>query len=446
MKQLVGSAFPILWVEGEISNLARPASGHIYFSLKDSNAQIRCVMFRGNQQKVPFKIENGLQVVIRAKVGLYEPRGDLQLIADQMEEAGFGALQRQFEALKKKLLEEGLFAAEQKKSLPGYPQKIALITSPSGAALKDFLKVIRRRYPLSAISLYSAPVQGDQAAGIIKSAIEAINFDNTAEVIVLIRGGGSIEDLWAFNDEQLARTIAKSTIPVVTGIGHEIDYTIADFVADLRAPTPSVAAEMSTPDLGILRSQLENKMDQLIKFCRERLNTEFQSLDWLFQRLQRIHPAATIEFQRKELGRLSSTLLSACNNYLQLTESRLKLSASELRSNSPTNRVRKSRSDHRLIHNRLHTAVGHSFSSKHHRLQLLSATLNAISPLNTLDRGYSITIKPGTEPVLINRYDQTLPGDQLITYLAAGQVVSRVESTSSNDALDKPPTPARSTD
>ena len=191
LKQLVGSAFPLLWVEGEISNLARPASGHIYFSLKDTDAQIRCVMFRGSQQKVSFEIKNGLQIVIRAKASLYEPRGDLQLIADQMEEAGFGTLQRQFEALKKKLFAEGLFAEQRKVNIPSYPNEIALVTSPTGAALKDFLKVIQRRYPLAKISLYAVPVQGDLAADTIRSAIQAINLNKKIEVIVLIRGGGS---------------------------------------------------------------------------------------------------------------------------------------------------------------------------------------------------------------------------------------------------------------
>ena len=436
LKQLVGSAFPLLWVEGEISNLARPTSGHIYFSLKDTNAQIRCVMFRGNQQKIPFEIKNGLQVVIRANVSLYEPRGDLQLIADQMEEAGFGTLQRQFEALKKKLFTEGLFAEQRKTSIPSFPSEIALVTSPTGAALKDFLKVIRRRYPLAKISLYAVPVQGELAADTIRSAIQAINLNKDIEVIVLIRGGGSIEDLWAFNDEQLARTIAASSIPVVTGIGHEIDYTIADFVADLRAPTPSVAAEITTPDIFILRSQVRNKTTKLIKFCRDKLNIEFQKLDWLNQRLQRIHPATNIKLQYREVRRQASRLTSAYNTYFERAGHQLKLCLTKLHSSSPTNIINKAHSNHLLLQNRLQTAIHQSLDNNRHRFQLTSATLSAISPLNTLDRGYSITIKPGTRPALIRRYEQIQAGDQLLTYLSKGQVVSRVESTSSEGVLD----------
>ena len=436
LKQLVGSTFPLLWVEGEISNLARPASGHIYFSLKDTNAQIRCVMFRGSQQKVSFEIKNGLQVVIRAKASLYEPRGDLQLIADQMEEAGFGTLQRQFEALKKKLFAEGLFAEQRKTNIPSYPSEIALVTSPTGAALKDFLKVILRRYPLAKISLYAVPVQGDLAADSIRSAIQAINLNRNIDVIVLIRGGGSIEDLWAFNDEQLARAIAASDIPVVTGIGHEIDYTIADFVADLRAPTPSVAAEITTPDLVVLRSQISNKTSELLKFCREKLNIEFQKLDWLNRRLQRIHPATNIKLQYNEIHRLASRLSSARKAYFERSGHRLKLCLTKLHSNSPLNIIRKANSDHSLLQNRLQTAANQCLDINRHRFQLASATLHAISPLNTLDRGYSITIKPGTKPTLISQYEQIRAGDQLVTYLSKGRVMSRVESTSSEGALD----------
>lgn len=446
LKQVIGTSFPLIWVEGEISNLARPASGHIYFSLKDTNAQIRCVMFRGNQQKVPFEIKNGLQVIVRAKVGLYEPRGDLQLIADEMEEAGFGALQRQFEALKKKLFSEGLFAEEQKKNIPEFAREIALVTSPSGAALRDFLKVIRRRYPLVKISLYAVPVQGDKAASAIQSAIQTINVKNNFDVIVLIRGGGSIEDLWAFNDEKLARAIAASSTPVITGIGHEIDYTIADFVADLRAPTPSIAAELVTPDTSVLQSRLYSHWNSLIRLSREQLDTNIQNLDWLFQRLQRIHPAATIQSQNRELRRLCYQLSNSGKSYIKQTRNRLDLCLAKLSSNSPTKLIDKARSDHQLVHNHLQAALNQHMARKQHQFQLLATTMHAISPLSTLERGYSITVKAGLSSELISRYDQTRIGDQLITYLATGQVVSRVESTSSENTLDTRPPSADESD
>lgn len=435
LKQIISATFPLLWVEGEISNLARPASGHIYFSLKDANAQIRCVMFRGSQQKVPFEIENGLQVVVRAKVGVYEPRGDLQLIADEMEEAGFGALQRQFEALKKKLHTEGLFAEERKKDIPTFPIEIAIITSPSGAAIKDFLKVVQRRYPLAKKSLYSVPVQGDQAASIINSAVKAVNSHKKADVIVLIRGGGSIEDLWAFNDEQLARTIAESKIPVVTGIGHEIDYTIADFVADLRAPTPSIAAELITPDASVLQSHLASKKHELAKICKEHLNTEIQKLDWLFQRLQRIHPAATIELQKNELRRLSQQLSTTSYSHIKQHKDQLRYLTARLRSNTPSKRISRAQLDYQFTYNHLQTAMSQHLARKRHQFQLLTTTMHAISPLNTLERGYSITVKLGATGKIISKYDQAHAGDQIVTYLATGQVVSRVESTSSENFL-----------
>ena len=436
LKQLLGSAFPLLWVEGEISNLARPASGHIYFSLKDQSAQIRCVMFRGSQKNVPFKIENGLQVIIRAKLGLYEPRGDLQLIVDEMEVAGFGALQRQFEALKQKLFAEGLFSSDQKKDIPNFPDRIALITSPSGAAVKDFLKVIRRRFPLVHISLYAAPVQGEQAAKIIQSAIQSINRDHAASVIAIIRGGGSIEDLWPFNDEQLARSIAASSIPVVTGVGHEIDYTIADFVADLRAPTPSVAAEMIAPDLNALQSTLREQTRRLRKSCRSTVNNEIQKIDWLYQRLQRIHPASNIRQQSSELRRFSSRLFSASRILIERSRHRLSLNLTKLQRHSPIHGIRQAQLDRQLMRKRLQTAANQILDRKKHKFQLTTTTLNAISPLHTLDRGYSITIIPGTKPTVIRHYKQTQTGDQLVTYLAAGQVVSRVESTSSDNTLE----------
>ena len=242
--------------------------------------------------------------------------------------------------------------------------------------------------------------------------------------------------MWAFNDEQLARTIAASAIPVVTGIGHEIDYTIADFVADLRAPTPSAAAEITTPDLFVLRSQIGNKTSGLIKFCREKLNLEFQKLDWLNQRLQRIHPATNINTQYKEVHGLASRLTSACNTYFERSGHRIKLCLAKLQSSSPMDLINKAHSDHLLLQNRLQTAANQSLDNYRHRFQLASATLNAISPLNTLDRGYSITIKPGTRPTLISRYEQTRTGDQLVTYLSKGRVVSRVESTGSESVLD----------
>ena len=437
LKHLVGSSFPMLWVEGEVSNLARPSSGHIYFSLKDRNAQIRCVMFRSYQKGVDFEVENGMQVIIRAKVSMYEPRGDLQLVADKMEEAGFGALQRQFEALKKKLFAEGLFAEKHKKEIPSFPKEIAIITSPTGAAIKDYLNVVRRRYPVVKISLYCSLVQGDQAANLIRSAINAINRQSLADIIVLIRGGGSIEDLWAFNDEKLAREIFSSKIPVVTGIGHEIDYTIADFVADLRAPTPSIAAELTTPDISTLRSHLTKLQQTITKTSKEYLTNYMQNIDWLLQRLQRNHPVAIVSKQQIELRRLHERLLFKIKSKFEAEQNLFQMLTVQLQSNSPSDAVNHAHTQAKYYYSRLISSMQQNLGLKRHQFEIFLTTMHAISPLNTLDRGYSITIRPKPTTKILSKYDQTQVGDQLVTYLATGHVVSRVESTSSESALIK---------
>ena len=431
LKHTITANFPILWVEGEISNLAQPASGHIYFSLKDSSAQIRCVMFRSSKQRVPFKISNGLQVVIRAKVSLYEARGDLQLIADNMEEAGFGVLQRKFDALKKKLFSEGLFSEDIKKPIPQFPAHVAIITSPSGAAIKDYLHIAHRRYPFTRRSIYSVPVQGEQAANIISAAIDAVNRDESVDIIVLIRGGGSIEDLWAFNDEDLARKIRASRKPVITGIGHEIDYTIADLVADVRAPTPSAAAELTSPDSELLIDSLNNIKRSLHRRAIDIVNTCMQSTDWLSSRLQRTHPLSLVKEQNKSLQsfmqrlRHSSSILLKDNHLqFQSIHQRLKLL-------SPKNQITQSHNLLRQHNQNLLAAVSRQYSQLKHRFQLSTTTLNTVSPLNTLNRGYSISVKNQDLSNVISTSEQLSPGDQLTTYFSTGSAVTRVESTSS---------------
>ena len=236
------------WVEAEISNFSRPSSGHWYFSLKDANAQVRCAMFRQRNMLCAFTARDGQKVLVRARIGLYEPRGEFQLIVEHMEDAGLGALKRQFEELRARLKAEGLFSAERKRPLPALPRRIGVITSPSGAAVRDILHVLARRFPAVAVMIYPVAVQGAQASAEIIAALELACRRAECDVLILARGGGSLEDLWAFNDERLARAIVASSIPVVSGVGHEIDFTIADFAADVRAPTPSAAAELVVPD------------------------------------------------------------------------------------------------------------------------------------------------------------------------------------------------------
>lgn len=435
LKQTIAKQFSLLWVEGEISNLARPASGHIYFSLKDNNAQLRCVMFRSQNSRVPFEISNGLQVIVRASASIYEARGDLQLIVDSMEEAGFGALQRQFEALKKKLLQAGLFDQDRKTPIPQYPDHIAIITSTSGAAIKDYLNVAQRRYPSCKKTLFSVTVQGDQAAEQICGAIKAANKQSQADVIVLIRGGGSIEDLWCFNDENLAQVIAASEIPIVTGIGHEVDYTIADFVADLRAPTPSIAAELTCPDTNALLSSLSYLQQVLTLTSIEIVQKLAQRTDWLSQRLQRTHPSVIVDLQKQSLNGLLNRLQKSTQSCIK--ENLYKFYTLKQRHihQSPQSLVKIQQTDISKLNQRLQRAILGQLEQGTHKFQLCATTMQAVSPLSTLQRGYSITTKEQLNKQVVTNSRQLKKGDQITTYLAKGEVVSRVESTSSRTII-----------
>ncbi|NOS75569.1 MAG: exodeoxyribonuclease VII large subunit, partial [Methyloglobulus sp.] len=302
--------FLSIFVEGEISNLSIPSSGHCYFTLKDANAQVRCAMFRG-QRKQSFKPENGKQVVVKAQVSLYEPRGDYQLIVEYMEEAGDGVLRRAFDALKLKLSEEGLFSAAHKKNLPILPKAIGVITSPSGAAIRDILTVLRRRFAAVPVIVYPVAVQGENAKFEIAKAIATANTLKQCDVLILARGGGSLEDLWAFNEEIVARAIYASQIPVISGVGHETDVTIADFVADLRAATPSAAAEHATPD----QQQWLNKFNELDvrlqQYVQRQLRQHQQKIDWLNGRLNQQHPKQKLTRNQQRLDELDIRLKKA---------------------------------------------------------------------------------------------------------------------------------------
>ena len=262
-RSVLESSFPLLWIEGEISNFSRPASGHMYFSLKDEAAQVRCAMFRGKNIHLRFKPENGMHVLVRVRPTLYETRGDFQLLIEHMEEAGLGALQRAFEELKTRLGKEGLFDTRSKQSIPVLPKQIGVITSPTGAAIRDILSVLKRRFPAIPVLIYPTAVQGENAATEIASMIKLADQRKECDVLVLARGGGSIEDLWAFNEEVVARAIHACETPLIAAIGHEVDFTIADFVADQRAPTPSAAAELITPDQHDFRQRLNKQFDRL---------------------------------------------------------------------------------------------------------------------------------------------------------------------------------------
>jgi len=312
VRDLLGDALPQVWIEGELSNVAKPASGHLYFTLKDAGAQVRAAMFKPKSSWLRFKPADGMHVLVRARVGLYEPRGEYQLVVEHMEDAGLGALKRQFEELSAKLSLEGLFAADRKRSLPRLPKRIGIITSPTGAAVRDILHVLARRFPAAAVLIYPVPVQGAQAAGGIVAALTLAGRRAECDVLILARGGGSLEDLWAFNDERLARAIVASPIPVITGIGHEIDFTIADFAADVRAPTPSAAAELVVPDAEEWLNALSRFAARLQRSLRQQLEEHRERLRWLSGRAALVSPAARLNAQAQRLDEVLYNLAETC--------------------------------------------------------------------------------------------------------------------------------------
>ena len=404
------AGFGRIWIEGEISNLSKPSSGHIYFSLKDEKAQISCAMFRSNSYGLGFSPENGMLVRARGRVSLYEARGNYQLIADAMQRSGEGLLRAKFELLKNNLASEGLFNEEHKQSLPAYPLHIAVITSPSGAALRDILNVLQRRWPLAAVRVYGVPVQGNEAAPAIVKALEAANQHQWADIIITGRGGGSLEDLWAFNEEIVARAVFASGIPVVSAVGHEIDFSISDFVADMRAPTPSAAAELISPDQRELKQNLVAYSRHLQQRCMYQLQKLSQQLDHLAHRLRQQHPGQRLLQHR---------------TMLQQARQRLHLAGKHI---VPERR----RSLEDLSAHRLLPAGARIVPERRRLLQELARTLNALSPLPTIARGYAIVTEAESGAV-ISSVKNTEAGQSLITQLIDGQILSTVDKTN-----DKP--------
>jgi len=426
VRALIEENFPSVWVQGEISNLARPASGHIYFSLKDESAQVRCAMFRMSNRLLKFKPQNGTQVLVRASVSLYEARGDFQLIVDHMEEAGAGILRRKFEELKTKLAEEGLFDAEHKQDIPAFPSQIGVITSPTGAAVRDVLSVLKRRFPGIPVLIYPIPVQGDEAPPQIVRMIKKACQRNECDVLILTRGGGSLEDLWAFNDERVARAIFNGTIPIVCGVGHEIDFTIADFVADVRAPTPSAAAELVSPDriewlIGVNRTE-----NQLIKLMSQQLLQAQQKLSWLNKRIQ--HPQQRIQRIAQRLDELEQRLIHVYQIYRHTAAAGLTALTTRLQQRSPAHRLENLLLKQQALNQRMQNAMSNELISRKHQFAALSRALEAVSPLATLGRGYAIVRKMDDDSIVRNA-KQLKTGEQLATQLQHGKVISTVTET-----------------
>jgi len=425
---LLEQGFPRIWLEGELSNVSRPSSGHLYFTLKDARAQIRAAMFRSRNQAIRFRPKEGLQVLVCGRISLYEARGDYQLIVDQMEEAGDGALRRAFEELKRRLDAEGLFDAACKQPLPALPSRIGVITSPSGAAVRDVISVLRRRFPAIPVLIYPVPVQGKEAGGEIANAIRLASRRADCDVLILTRGGGSLEDLWPFNEEVVARAIHDCRVPLVSAVGHEIDFTIADFVADRRAATPSAAAELVTPDqlewlarLTQLSARLENRLRQM-------LSDDQRRLAWLEQRLQQLHPGQYLRQQAQRLDELEQRtrlLVEFKFNKLQYSLNDLN---EKLQRHSPTQLLGRLQLQQDLLAQRLGTAVQVLLAEKRRRLELACRSLDTISPLATLQRGYAIVTQL-PEHRILRQAASVNTGDRVEARLAEGTLVCTVEAT-----------------
>ena len=415
----------LVWLTGELSNLAMPSSGHWYFSLKDISAQVRCAMFKGNNRRVPFRPQDGMQVLVQARVSLYEPRGDYQLIIESMQPAGDGMLALRFEELKRRLGAEGLFDEGRKRPLPREPRAVGLVTSATGAALHDMLTVLERRAPDLPVFIYPTQVQGSAAISQIVAAITLANRRAEVDVLIVGRGGGSLEDLWCFNEEAVARAIAGSAIPVVSAVGHEVDVTISDFAADLRAPTPSAAAELVAPDRSARAQRLVHLKQRLVQAISRRQTAARHGFALLQKRLDHQDPKRRLEQQSQRLDELSGRLQQLLNLRLHQGERRLANLELRLQARSPSTLLAAGKRRHQLAEERLHTLMSKRQDLAAHCLAMLSARLDGVSPLATLGRGYSITRTPSGE--VISRAAQVSPGQQLVTMLAEGDLRVRVE-------------------
>jgi exodeoxyribonuclease VII large subunit len=425
-KQLLEDHFPAVQVQGEISNFSQPSSGHWYLTLKDAGAQVRCAMFRNRNMLVRCKPKDGMQVIVKARLSLYEGRGDYQLLLESMEDAGAGAMRQAFEQLYQKLQMEGLFAPERKKPLPSWPRHVAVITSSTGAAIRDIISVFKRRFPATLLTIVPVSVQGQQSAPELRAAVALVNRREgclaDVDTILLARGGGSLEDLWSFNDEGLARAIATSTLPVVSAVGHEVDFTIADFVADVRAATPSAAAELLSPHRQQLLLRVADLHLRQRSFINEVLANAQRQLSTFSKRLR--HPGRRLQEQAQHLDHLELRLTRAIGRQQLLAHTRLTSVLKRLHLQSPDKRLQQDRQQLLSYLPRLTRAVKATLQRKTALLAAQSQALNAISPLATLSRGYSLTTT--AEHKVVTRFDEVQVGATIHTRLAEGSIESTV--------------------
>ena len=424
VRLLLENEMGIVWLVGEISNFSAPVSGHWYLTLKDSRAQVKCAMFRGNNRRVTFKPQNGNQVLVKARLSLYEPRGDYQLIIESMQPEGDGRLQQEFEKLKMNLAAEGLFAQSNKQPLPEHPKRVGVITSKTGAALYDILDVLKRRDPSLPVVVYPTMVQGEEAAIQIAQAIGRANERNECDVLIVGRGGGSLEDLWCFNNEIVARTIAASQIPIISAVGHEVDVTIADFVADMRAPTPSAAAELVSRDNSHKEQAFSAKRARLVSAIRHLLMKQAQSTHALKFRLEKQHPSYQLQKQSQQLDDLDMRLRRGMTQYLKQHQQRVERKHHQLQLHSPVKRLGEQKLHLQRSEQKLLDAMDKTLLTTRHQLAMAAEKLETVSPLATLKRGYSITHSASKQTV--SSIEDVNIGEVIKTQVEDGVIESQV--------------------
>ncbi|WP_189400168.1 exodeoxyribonuclease VII large subunit [Arenicella chitinivorans] len=429
MRRLMEASYPEIWIEGELSSLSSPASGHLYFSLKDERSQLRCAMFKGRASVNRYRPKVGDLVRVRAKISVYTARGDLQCIVQYIEEAGEGILQRRYEELKQKLNAEGLFSQAHKQAVPKFAQCIGLVTSSSGAAVRDILTTLQRRCPGIPVIIYPSLVQGDTAAASIVAAINAAVAHQHCDVLIVSRGGGSLEDLWSFNDEQVARAIYNCPIPVVSGVGHEVDVTIADLVADLRAPTPTAAAELLSPDTTQLQTQLNALGQRLPLSIKRQFQRRAQNVDMTGRQL--VHPRQQLSNKFERLGKLSAALVSGQQRQRQYRRDRLNAQGQRLTRNNPIKQIRQHQAQQNDVTKRLRGAEQRLLNHAQERLRAMGNQLHLVSPLATLDRGFAIAHTENN--AVLKHGAQTSVGATIRVRVSDAQLGCTVDEITPND-------------
>ncbi len=419
VKNVLEDVFPSIWVKGEISNLAKPASGHLYFSLKDSQAQVRCAMFKNRQSGLRFQLKSGMEVLARANISLYEGRGEYQLIIDSLQPAGDGTLQLAFEQLKQKLAKEGLFDEDKKQSIPLYPKSIGIITSPTGAAIRDILSVLKRRYPYGNVIIYPVPVQGDGATFKISNAIQQADHRKDCDVLILSRGGGSIEDLWSFNEESVSRAISSCSIPIVSGIGHEIDFTIADFVADYRAPTPSVAAETVSPDSEKLLQHLDRQFNQFKRYQEGQLMQLQRHVDSLARQLT--HPQQRLASYKQQTKQSILKMNLIIQKKLNVKHIQLDNLNQKIKERNPLYQIKQKQLSISNMQGNLIKTMQYNLKRMSQRVEIMFSKNEAFSPKATLNRGYAIVSKKDSGEIL-RQAKQLSVGEKLTIRLATANI------------------------